>query len=812
MKSKVGIQINAAKRESQLVKARKMKWVWIAGAWAIAIVCAYALVRRPHAAGPRVAVPQRAAAAVPHAVEHAVALASIAGKVTDVDARPIAEAHICAVPSSVTAASTVGICADADARGRYAIRGVPSGSYLVTAARVGFVTGSAHQGRPIELLDDTATTGVDIVLQAGGAKVTGFVVDATGGPVPHATVRGERVPPPRVAVDVEADDLGRFTLWFPPGPMVIGAQAVGYAPARWYGPAPSVNVRLMLTPGATVRGIVVASHSGEPLPAIEVRAVSTRNPASSLFRSSTTGAAGTFDIRGIEPGSYTLLATGDGWRGEMAQPIRLGVGTTVENVRIEVGPAAQVTGRVLVASAQLPCDQGTVVLGPLDRDERPPAPDQLPVRMHSRLSIARNIGASGIVHFPAVSPGHYSVDVMCLDNHLQDGPRTLDVESVPVSDLTWTVAPGLSISVLAVDDQDRPTPGVVVLLHFPGGPVLNGTTDGTGHYRFVGRLSEGTYQIGAQPPFEANLVRVELRDGDGPVTARVKIAGTASIVTTVHERGGSPVDGLSVTAVAQSNSGANADVATQPALPPGVNAFTATALGEGRYSIAPLKPGRYEVHADDGINATVRASYELVAGQALLATVEIDRGGQIRGHVVDDDGAPVPDVWVTASTPDPRRPPLLQKVLGGGRALTDQEGRFVVDGLAGGDTAYTVRVEQPEGGAAVKEGVKVGDPDVVMALRAAGTLAGTVVGDCGGADTPVKVQAVSLATGQASVQELPASGQPFRVSLAPGRVRLTAFCRDGHGMAQLTTELAPKEEVTGLRLALGPPGNLQGPP
>jgi hypothetical protein len=801
--------------ESRLMnRARKMKWASVVAVCAIAISLALAPLRhRDTARSPTASPPLRAAAAAGSVEAIATRLGSIAGTVTDVDSIPVAGARVCAVPSRTLAATTEATCTNADARGGYAILGLPGGSYLVTAAKEGYVTASAHEGRPIALSERITTSGIDILLQAGGAKVTGFVVDATGGPVPHAIVRGERVTPTHVAVDVEADELGRFALWFPPGPMILAAQAEGYAPARWGGPAPGVDIRLVLTPGATVRGVVVSTLDGAPLANIQVRAVPARIPGSPLFRSSISGPDGTYDIRGIEPGVYTLIAMGDGWHGELEKPIQLGLGSTAERVRIVAGPATPVVGRVVIAPTQQPCDQGMVNLGPFEPSEPPPERRQLSALVRGGQSFTANIGANGVVHFPAVTPGRYSVHVTCLHHLLREGPRSLDVGSSALSDLAWTVARGLTMTVTAVDDRGRTTPGVIVLVRSPHGPLPQGRTDDTGRYALSGELSAGTYEIGTQPPFEAEPVQVELRDGDDPVTATLRVAGSASIAMTVRERGGGPIDGLSVSAVVRSAPNPQAGTRAPPSPPPWLDPFIATPLGEGRYRIGPLKAGGYEVRADDGANAMVRASYDLAAGQALETTIEIERRGRIRGHVVNDDGTPVPDVWVRAVAPNQDRSFAQPTLVDAARTLTDQEGRFVIDRLTGGDTVYTVRAEQPEGTAAVMEGVKVGDQDVVITLSAVGTLTGTVAGDCGGADTPVVVQAKNLATGQTGSQQLPTPGQPFRISIAPGQIELLAFCPNGRGFARLTTELAPKRELGGLRLTLqAMSANSQVPP
>ncbi len=792
-------------------RAGNKRWVWIGVTCGIVVAGGYLSLRRARTARTMNDAANRKAAAMASAVAPAdVRLSSIVGSVTDVDSRPVAGAHVCAVLSYATAAFTSGICADADSGGRYRIPGLPSAAYLVTAAREGFVTGAARGGQPVALLGDSDSVALDIVLQPGGAKVTGYVVDATGGPVPHAVVRGEHPVAPRVAVDVEADDLGRFTLWFPPGSMTLTAQAVAYSATRWYGTAPTADVRLVLAPGATLRGVVVAAKTGDPLPNMEVRATATRNTASPLVRSSTTGAEGAFDVYGLEPGPYNLVATGEGWHGELAQPVLVGLAGTVENIRIEASPGAQVTGRVVVADTKQPCEQGTVSLGPLDPNA--PEPGELPRGMPSGPSFSSDIGANGLVHFPAISAGHYSVGVNCSHNLLREGPRTVDVGSTAPSNLTWTVSPGPGLTVLTVDDRDGPMPGVAFVLQRARGIATSGRTDDEGRYEFSGDLLPGSYEIRAAPPFEDERVQVELHDGDGRATATLRLAGTASIVATVRERGGDVVDGLSVAAAVQSSPIAQAAAPAAGRPLPGIDAFRAAPLGQGRYRVAPLKPGRYEVRVEDGTNPTVRASYTLATGDALKPTIEIDRSGQIRGHVVDDSGGPVADAWVTADAPAPDGSLVLPLMLGAGRrVLTDREGRFVIDHLAAGSTLYTVHVEEPSGNTAAKEGVKVAD-DVVIALHASCALAGTVDGDCAGPSASVLVLALNPATNQTAVQTLSGPGRPFRVSIAPGRVQVTAHCSGGAGMAQLAMDVRPGEEATGLHLVLEAPSGRLEPP
>ncbi len=683
------------------------------------------------------------------------------------------------------------------------------GSYLVTAAAAGFIAESAQHGEPLHL-GETLRSGVDVVLQAGGSRVNGTVVDAAGEPVPHASVRAERQIDPRVSIALEADDRGHFGLSLPWGPIVLSAHARTFASAWWNGPAPSPDVRLVLVPGATLRGRVVSGVDGGPLPDIAVRASPSGKFDLRLWCESTTDADGAFEIQGMEAGSYELLASGEGWRSDRGAPTRVDLGTTVDDLRIEAYPVTQVSGRVLVENAG-PCEQGVVSLG--SPDPHQPLPDKPLPMGHEVPTITANIGVDGGVRFSAVPQGRYYVSVRCSNRIVREGPRVLDIGATGPSDLTWTVAPGPSLIVIAVDGRGRPVPDAAFFLRYPRGLRSAARTRSDGRYEFAGELYPGKYEITAGQPFNAQAEPVELDESAGPVTARLTFAGSGSIVATVHAKDGSPLDGLVVSAVARST--IHEDLVGGPSskYPPGAHTFIATAMGDGRYRIMPLEAASYEVRVDDGINPTVRKSYSLSADRIVEPDFEIERGGRIRGLVIDEDAAPVARVWVSTNAmkdDDPDRPVLLHAMVGTAmRALTDQRGRFVLEGLTGADTRYGLRVEGPDGQAAALGGLRASDEDVVVTLPAAGTLSGTIVGSCSASTVPVRLQATNMSIGQVVSEEFAGLPRPFHLNIAPGQIKLSAFCLDGQRRAQWVRGLSTGENVNGLSLTLEPPSSVQ---
>ena len=446
--------------------------------------------------------------------------ASLSGSVRTADGAPVRGARVCAsgVGSEAVGAPHV-TCTDADAKGHYAIGPVAAGGYEVTAEADGFAPGSAHDGA-VFLSSGEERPGLDIVLQPGGAKLAGLVLDATGGPVPGARVRATRVSPPFRAVEATSHGDGKFTLSVIPGPVVLTAEAIGYAPARAFHVAPSADVVLTLTPGSSISGDVISGQDGKSVPDITVRAIPRGAWASPVFHGGLSNAEGAFAVSGLEPNAYELVAEGDGWRGQSTEPIELGLAQTVDHVTLRVFPALRVAGRVVLQSTGNPCREGSVTLGPtapgMTSPYDPPT-EPTDTRISAVPSMVAPIEPGGDVRFRSVPSGTYHVVVQCSGQLLADGPATLKLDQSDLTDFVWKVAPGLSMTVHLVDDSNRPLPSGRFLLLWPARkqgaarPTMVLTADADGVYSVPGALYAGTYSLRPEGGQEGAPVDVELR-------------------------------------------------------------------------------------------------------------------------------------------------------------------------------------------------------------------------------------------------------------------------------------------------------------
>ena len=752
---------------------------------------------------------------------------SIAGFVRSRAGNALAGARVCATTvSSEVFWTPIVTCAVSDPKGSYRIAPLQSTAYDVTAAADGFQPASALHGNAISLGQGEAKTGVDIVLEPGGAKLSGWVFDATGGPISGAMIRVLRQAVPHDTVVASSGPDGHFAVSVAQGAVTVLADALEYASVRVAHVAPSSDLVLRLTPGSAIYGRVVAKTTGAAVAGVVVRAVQAHGWNSPTQPSGTSDAEGAFEIRGLEPSSYTLIGEGAGWRGELHPALPIGLAQRFEGVTLTVSAAAVVTGKVVRHDNRTPCSRGTVTLGP---PEAPPAHAGAPLSSPTAMvpTILSSLQADGTVRFEAVPAGKYHVNVQCSDFLLSDGPTTLDVGSADLKGVVWQVESGVRMSVQAVDELEQPAANAHLWLssdpankdgarsprHIPF------ITDSAGKHDLTG-LRPGLYTVEPGSGYEGNPVTIDARSSE-KVDATIHLRGRGSIVVTIQTPDGTGVDQVDVSAVALSDeSPPAADLNAKTTVASAARASPArtprrgtpgTALGNGRFQIGPLAAGAYRVQASDGLNPPAeptdwpRGVVRVRAGVA-HATVILRRGGSIRGRVVDSSGQGLPDLWVSADCssrstdkePSPLRSRAPLRPGSSARVVSDPEGRFRIDGLEN-DTSCVVRAEQPGGSIAVASKVRPGD-EAVIALPALGSLSGTARLPDGSPLASFTLSVRDPETGVARSETVSAiDGRWSLAQVVPGHLQLSAFEPTG-GVAQARFELGSGEQRSGIEL------------
>lgn len=298
--------------------------------------------------------------------------------------------------------------ASTDEQGRYRVAGLPAGTYIVTAAKSGFVDGGYGQRRslrtnvPLEISDGQQASNIDLKLTRGGV-VTGHVLDEEGEPLARAMVtvlrqqfvRGEKQL--TSAGWDQTDDRGQYRIFgLPPGDYYVSATAggfdqnlrqtlagrsgsveqapdtTGYAPTYFPGVIAAVDATKVKVAAAqeqgnidfqvqvvqlsTVKGIVTGGSAAITLVPAEGAFGGAMGGALRTF----TRADGTFSISNVTPGRYTIVARADpGANGgpRMAAQALVVAGEEV-NVALTPAPGVQLSGTLTLEAGKPELPQG----------------------------------------------------------------------------------------------------------------------------------------------------------------------------------------------------------------------------------------------------------------------------------------------------------------------------------------------------------------------------------------------------------------------------------------------------------------------
>jgi hypothetical protein len=744
------------------------------------------------------------------------AAGSLSGTVTASDGKALKNVRVCVghVTSHLLGRVQT-VCSITLSDGTYVIAGLQAGAYDVNALAAGYMPAAVDKIRDVVVLPGRETKAVDLVLMRGGAHLTGVVQDATGGPIEGASLTLWFGTSETHKATVESDEEGRFEAWVTPGTIGVTAHATGYTETLATHVAPSSDLLIRMAPGSTISGRVVRADRGAPVAGVEVRAVCDRCFDSAASPAAVSGADGRFQIHNLASASYSLPAEGERWLGGARDLVSIGIADTVSDVVVYVAPTLQVSGMVLHSNGE-PCVRGTVHLGPGQpagpiRPESSSEANAVPV-------LATGVTEAGDIHFRSVPAGSYAVSVQCDDHVVVDGPSTVEVTDKDTTGLVWHVQPGLQLTVEVVDGAGRPSPNTDFFFVTPApvegqpGTHFVFTTDDTGRRRLQRNLRPGRYEI---QPYQADgaTVAVELREGMAPAEATLRLDGVGSIEVTVRTSRGAPVNAVRVTTLEAAPPAALAAAtpdASQLAAARRTNARDAKALGEGRFQFSSLRAGAYDIEIDDGLTAPITRTVQ-VGDQPVREQVVLDSDQSIVGRVIDGEGEPQRDAWVSASCatasapePDAQSGDLSVDILRETkRVVSDAQGRFTLTGISRAATACTVRAERPGSAVGEQRGVVPGR-ETTISLAALGALIGTARTAEGRAVTEFVINVITDDDERHSRSELITSdsGDWSLARVTPGKSTIAARTHTGE-TARLSIEVVPGQTVRGAALLFG---------
>jgi hypothetical protein len=701
-----------------------------------------------------------------------------------------------------------------DASGRYRLDGVALGRHVITArhpthvhalledasddapapdaARVVIAAGGAHLVR-------------DIVLVAGGG-IEGIVVDEGGRPVAGAEiqVREEDLP---VASKLygwgvreglgyprgpQSDAQGQFRLAVPLGRTVqIGARSETAvsplsAPLTATGDAPLPAVRLVLQPGATLRGRAVRGDGGDPVEGAQVHVIPQADATWPAWPVAlTTGAGGTFEAEGLPPRAVTLLGVTRAGGNAVLSLDAPAPGGTREDIELVFAPGHDVEVRVRHA------DDGT-----------PVARLALRLEIEEGRGVSARTDADGRARFVDAPAGAAHLSAW------EDGTPTrlaasVEVPSAGVVDVRYRPAPEHVIAGSVVDADGRPIPFCSVELvrgaarwvtmepgKVPGTPVPGGV------FRLVARTPP-PYLLRVHAPCAADGRPLALRAAEvtvgpqdleaGPIVIRLEPAASARL--RVVDEDGAPVAGARVQRALEA----------RPLALDAQGCLTLTGLRIGEVVTVRVLARGHLVEAD---------GYRVTAGDA-ENVIRLVRGGRLAGHVVRAAGGPAPErTYVAARF-------VREGGAGGASAVTDAAGAFDLRGLpAMGTVDLVVR---PRGAPGVLHaplalpGIAVGTDDLVVRLPTTAPTTGRVLGSDGEvlAGAEIDVRPLDGEAADAGVVGWADDGGAFRVEgLAEGRWRLRARPLGSSGAWSAPVEVdAGSADVT---LRLQPSTSIRG--
>lgn len=740
-----------------------------------------------------------------------------------------------------------------DDAGEFSLTTVSAGRYVISATAPGFLPAGRNDVRVLASDDQPRIT---LTLEPGGHPLRGTITDIGGGPIEDVLVSvndmesgnlfGVRVAPPATLTDEE----GHYEVNLPNGSYVLTTYHPDYVAAYRITQimnGPRVE-DLELAPGASIEGVVLARGSDEPVADAIVTFQDGRNGNTGGFRMNIsadgrmvrTDERGRFQLDGVHPGVAQVEARARGFGSRQTLAVPVGIGESVTGIELVLDPAYTLSGFVVPKGDPDGAVEGVMV-------------GAYSISPPSLTVAAVPTDEDGYFEILGVLPGNYTVGAIGEDVLPNISGTAAVVHDHDLTDLLVEMDVGLWIR----GRVDPPAPAKISLSidtdQMSLGKILDAiavafartTARPDGQFE-LGPVKDGTYQLVAEAPdgehgeLEVTVTGADLEGVTVAMEPRASVAGV------VVDEAGAPQPGMTVRLKKVEGGSVNFAVAMRGpfgdgGVPTGEDgSFVARGLDAGRYSVVVRdKKARPIPWADDGESADPSPMVVEVADGEHQTGVQLriqSRTGTLAGRVVDAQGAPVADAWVTASlqvdaeefgammtgpkvpAPGERerrrgvKPPKggaddfeLPAFFAEPPVLTDELGQFTITQLRS-SRRYNVVAEGERGGARGRiEDLRPDRRDLVVALEPVAGISGVVT--AGG--TTVEQYTVELTGPSKRQKSVFSTDGKFQIErIEPGEYTVSVTAKQG--VARLDSIEVKAEQVTTVPIELEDYGEIEG--
>jgi protocatechuate 3,4-dioxygenase beta subunit len=606
-------------------------------------------------------------------------------------------------------AASTAFAGTTDAEGRFAVRGLPAGTFDLEAKRSGFAKRIVPA---IEIQPDQPAVDVGEITLQPGETVQGRVTDRAGAPVEGVEVQvaeagggmmmmvmGDGPGPKQAEPDAITDPSGWFTV-------------VDLAPGKKYsfrlgrpgyvgtsvGPldVPRVEpIEAVLDPASDVIG-TVTNGSGEPIAGAQVSMSRTRTVEMGnnvmkaiMMMSDDSDAQGRFVFEDQEPGTISLSAVASGYQEAKLDSVEVPKGRDLEGIELPLEAGAVVQGRVLAPDGRPAIGASVRLVG--EGEE------------FMRVMDGTGSDGSGYYRLEGLAPGKVSVEA----TH-DDYPRTVrDLDAGPgLNSLDLQFEGGHEVSGQVVDADGGPVPNAAVRLvlggrFWGGGPETIAGADGA--FVLPG-VQDGSYRLWVDAAgFASSPGEEKVTVAGGPVQGlRVRLDPGGTIA--------GKITGLEPELFAEV--GVRADGATFGGFGGGGDVDY-----EGNYRLRNLRPGTYAV-----IASLARS------GKQARGTVTLEPGAQeVRLDLVFGTGLTLSGRAVQGELPITGATIFLEGVGidHSGWNETDPDGKFVIEGLEPG--TYSLSLRDFRTGLAYNQTIEIGSSREIVLDVPTASVRGQVV-------------------------------------------------------------------------------------